>query len=174
MLRQIASISYEVSHDHGFHKTVAGVGVPMSGSARTGFAMMILLAAVSGTFAAPEAPASILGRYKAVTESEWQLELELRTQGSAIYTLSNWEPGKSATTTSRTEVKARWELKDGVLSITFAGSTPEQSVSYEVSECLSYRSFGGTKCSPGLRPISNGMGRQYSQPLWNAKAFKFP
>jgi hypothetical protein len=134
----------------------------------------LFLTAAPGGFAASDMQTAILGRYKAVTESEWQLELDLKTHGTAIYTLSNWEPGQSAKTTHKTQVKAQWVLKDGFLSITFAGSKPDQSVEYEVSSCLSYKSFGGTKCSPGLRPISNGMGRQYSQPLWNEKAFKLP
>ena len=135
---------------------------------------MFFLTSAPGGFAAADTHDSILGRYKAVTESEWQLELNLKTHGIAIYTLSNWERGQSAETTHKTEVKARWALKAGVLSITFAGSKVDQRVEYEVLSCLSYKSFGGAKCSPGLRPISNGMGRQYSQPLWNEKAFKFP
>jgi hypothetical protein len=146
----------------------------MSRSVSTGLVATLFLAVASGGFAASDTQGSIPGRYKAVTESEWQLELDLKADGTAIYTLSNWKPGQSAKITHKTEVKAHWVLKEGVLSIALAGSKPDQSVEYEVSSCLSYKSFGGTKCSPGLRPISNGMGRQYSQPLWNEKAFKFP
>lgn len=139
----------------------------------TFMAVVLDLMVAPARSAAPETPDSIQGSYKAVTESEWDLALELKKQGKATYTISSWEAGKAATTTSKTQLQARWEVKDGVLTMTFPGSTPKV-VSYEISSCLSYKSFGGSKCSPGLRPLSNDMGRQYSQPLWNATTFKFP
>jgi hypothetical protein len=139
-----------------------------------GLAAVCYLAIAPTNSAAAATNQSILGRYQAVTESEWHLELEIRKKGAAIYTLSSWEPGKAAAATSKTEVPARWKLRNGILSIVVTGPTADQSVSYEISSCLSHQSFGGSSCSPGLRPVSNGMGPQYWQPLWNARTFKLP
>jgi hypothetical protein len=41
-----------------------------------------------------EAPAISLGRYSAVTESEWSLDLDLKQNGRAILTVASWDPGE--------------------------------------------------------------------------------
>ena len=132
------------------------------------------LATVSVYSSTPELSDSILGRYKAVTESEWNFELELRKEGVAVYTLSSYEADESAKLISKTEVQARWNLKGEVLSVTLSGSKPDQVITYDVSACLSYKWFGGSSCSPGLQPTGTGVRQPYVQPLWNAKTFKFP
>ncbi len=146
----------------------------MKHRSRFAVAAVFVFTVMSAHSATPDSGDALLGHYKSVTESEWNLDLEIRKGGIAVYTLSTWEPGKSATTTSKTEVSAKWELKGGVLSLTLDGIEPSRAITYEASSCLSYKYFGGNSCSPGLRPISNGAGRQYFQPLWGANTFKFP
>jgi hypothetical protein len=141
---------------------------PMSATA------LCLFMTTSAYSATPARSDSVLGRYQAVTESEWNLELELRKDGIAIYTLSSYEADEKPRIISKTETPARWEMKNDVLSVTISDSKSGQVVTYEISACVPYKWFGGNGCSPGLRPFGTGMRQPYVQPLWNVKTFKFP
>ena len=129
-----------------------------------------------GQAASAAAGASSLapGTYTAVTESEWNIELKLEGDGQAVYTLSSWEPGKSATATKSSTVKGRWSLKGDMITVSFDGVDSGKSVIYRVTECLSYQLFGLKGCSLGLNPVTNTMTRSYSQPLWSAADLKAP
>jgi hypothetical protein len=121
--------------------------------------------------ATSEAQESLQGQYSAVTESEWDIELEIGAGGLATYTHVFWEAGKSATAT-RNAVEARWELKEEHLTLTFTESESVKTVVYRIIPCLSYETFGGKGCSAGLSPVSNEMSGSYWQPLWNAESFE--
>jgi hypothetical protein len=120
------------------------------------------------------APGLVPGTYKAVTESEWHLELKLEQDGGAIYTFSSWEPGKASTTTKSNSVRGRWSRDGNVVTMSFSGADSGKTVVYELTECLSYQLFGLTGCSSGLKPVKNTMSRSYSQPVWNSSAFNPP
>lgn len=121
-----------------------------------------------GTHAAvSESQVSILGRYSAVTESEWSVDLDIEADGAATYTFYSWEAG-SRFSAKRSVTEARWELKGSLLMMSFPESALENTVTYKVAECLSYEVFGGQGCSLGLNPVSNEMHSRYSQPLWNS------
>src|SRR5438105_4107788 len=58
----------------------------------TGTVLVALLLWQTVALGAP--PAIPLGRYAAVTESEWSLDLELKKNGRATLTVASWEPGQ--------------------------------------------------------------------------------
>src|SRR5262245_29329251 len=134
------------------------------------FSFTLLLSGGAGLSLAADSamPALAPGTYKAVTESEWQLELKLERDGGAIYTFLDWEPGKSSTATRSTTVKGRWGRDGNVVTVSFSGADAGKVVVYELAECLSYQAFGSKGCSFGLKPVRNTMLNGYWQPVWNS------
>jgi hypothetical protein len=138
------------------------------------FSLLMSNAACHSLAADTAAPGLAPGAYTAVTESEWHVELKLERDGGAIYTFSNWEPGKASTTTRRNTVRGRWSRDGNVVTVIFSGADAGKRVVYEFTECLSYQIFGSKGCSFGLKPVTNTMQNGYWQPVWNSSAFKPP
>lgn len=97
----------------------------------------------------------------AVTESKWNIELKFERDGYAVYTLSYWEPGKTATSTRSSVVNGRWKREGSTITVTFSGTNSGKEVIHEVTECLSCQAFGAKGCSPGLNPVTNTMTNAY-------------
>jgi hypothetical protein len=121
----------------------------------------------------PAKSPSIAGRYLSVIESEWNLEVTLETNGTATYEFSYWPAGKSSTETKKDVVKGTWSAAGTSVRVDFPALGTGKSVAYEVTPCLSYKTFGADGCSSGLMPIASTMSQNYLQPLWDSRSYKF-
>jgi hypothetical protein len=111
------------------------------------------------------------GRYEAVTESEYGIEVTLAEGGKAEFVFRSWQPVTGASDYEERLVGA-WSLEGEVLDVSLK---PYGSVRYEVSPCLSYEEFGGSGCSFGLRPLSSSLSEDYGLQrfgLWRADTLK--
>lgn len=125
---------------------------------------------VTALACAAAAPDDISGRYLAVTETEWALELDLQPDGTALVTSTVWLAGERASTEEVTQTPARWQRSGALLNVTYLDTAPHVVV-YELQPCLSYAAFGGNGCSPGLQPAARNDELQYRLPLWRAGEF---
>ncbi|GAB1597146.1 hypothetical protein [Lysobacter claricitrinus] len=102
----------------------------------------LLLTAAVAAAAQPSA-----GRYVAVTETEYELELVLGSTGKAELKSHEWEPGEYASG-PRSSLQGRWSNHNGTVRVTFASG---EVASFRLERCLSHSEFGGKGCSPGLK-----------------------
>jgi len=126
------------------------------------------------TAAEPAAMNPISGHYRAVTESEWALEVELGDNGVAAYRFSSWEAGNAASTTKTEVISGRWISEGGLVLVEFPELGGGKWIRYQVVACLSYGEFGMKGCSPGLKTLTNTMDRRFGMSLWDARTFKTP
>ena len=101
--------------------------------------------------AAPQSPA---GKYVAVTESEYELELVLAPAGGAELRNHEWEPG-AYSSGPRSKLEGRWSHRDSTVTVKFASG---ESASFHFELCVSYAEFAGKGCSPGLKLIKTNVG----------------
>ena len=95
------------------------------------------------------APAQPAGRYVAVTETEYELELVLAPSGRAELKNHVWEADRSSPD-QRSSLKGRWVRYHDTVQVSFAAG---QSASFRLEPCLPHAEFGGKGCSPGLKLI---------------------
>ncbi|WP_133502031.1 hypothetical protein [Cognatilysobacter terrigena] len=108
----------------------------------------LLLAATVAAAAPPPT-----GRYVAVTETEYELELVLNPSGDAELKSHEWEPGEYASG-PRSRLKGHWSTQKGTVLVAFPSG---KTVSFHVERCLSHSEFGGKGCSPGLKLIKTNL-----------------
>jgi hypothetical protein len=97
------------------------------------------------TAALAEAQAIPLGRYSAVTESEWSLDLDLKENGRATLRVESWDPGER----KRAKVKTypgTWRLENTNIVVRF--NDGEGVFIYHPR--LSFQEFGRDGGAPGL------------------------
>ena len=99
----------------------------------------------AATVAAAEVPA---GTYSTVSESEWQLYIDLKAGGAAELRHEVWPPGE-AKEKEITRTKARWSTKGNVLNLSYEGVTDI----FEYTPQLSLNELGLKGGAPGLRQV---------------------
>jgi hypothetical protein len=110
----------------------------------------------------------VRGRYEAVTESEYAIEVTLEKDGKAEVVFRSWEPETGAEDYEE-RLLGTWSLKGAELEVSLK---PYGSVRYAVAPCLSHEEFGGSGCSFGLRPLSSALPEDYGLQrfgLWRAE-----
>lgn len=128
--------------------------------------MWLLLAAAAGL-----APATDLVQYKAVTETEYSIELTLSTQGRALFQFDSSEADGSSPP-SHKELLGTWSRQGSLLKIHL---TSGANVTYQQTRCLPYREFGQARCSPGLKLVSTNIPVQYGLQrfgLWDVRLLR--
>jgi hypothetical protein len=114
---------------------------------------------------------SVSGRYQAVTETEYAIELKLEPSGRAQLEFRTWEADDS--TSSDTErFKGAWSLSGADVMIKLSSG---QSVTFRPVACLSHQEFGQPGCSPGLKLIKTTMADRYGLQrfgLWRSDALR--
>jgi hypothetical protein len=98
-------------------------------------------------------------------EPEWSMELHLRGDGGATYTVTTREPGASPSTKTRAIFPGRWERAADVLTIRFSEDGAAKELAYQISECVYYVSNTSVRCSPGLEPATITTSHMFSQQL---------
>ncbi|MCW0436145.1 hypothetical protein [Xanthomonas sacchari] len=99
------------------------------------------------------APAQPAGRYVAVTETEYELELILDRSGTARIKRYVWEADHSAADV-RSSLKGHWIYRNDAVEVTFASG---KAASFLLVSCLPYAEFGRNGCSPGLKLIKTSL-----------------
>ena len=118
--------------------------------------------------AAAQVPA---GKYVAVTETEYELELVLAPTGVAELRNHEWEPGEYPSG-PRSKLEGRWSHQGSTVTVTFASG---QGASFQLEPCLPYAEFGGKGCSPGLKLIKTNVGAFWGLQrfgLWRAELLR--
>ena len=100
------------------------------------------------------APAqSIPGRYTAVTETEFAIDLALKPSGEAVLSTHTWEADGSAPPSNQ-KLTGHWSQADKNIKIRFGHG---QSATFTLEACLSYSEFGQSGCSLGLKLVSTNL-----------------
>jgi len=92
---------------------------------------------------------SILGKFKAVTESELVIELCLYPDKSA-HLLGGYYPVEDEDVDSRSVVKGTWSVKNDSLTLKLKD---ERTYEYKITRDLSYSEFGYSGEQIGLKPV---------------------
>ena len=110
-----------------------------------------------------------LGFYKAVSESEWGLTLELKKNGDAIIENSSWMAGKYKERTIK-KYSGTWRNQGNTVYITYNGIT--EVLIY--SESLSLSELGESGGIPGLKGQSKTWDKGVigTVSLWSSDALK--
>lgn len=116
--------------------------------------LLPLLLAAAGQAASP----SVAGTYRAVTETEYAIELKLEASGRAKLEFRTWEADGSARPQVET-FKGTWSWSGRNVRIRLPSG---RSLTYAPDVCLSHREFGRTGCSPGLSLIDTTMADRYA------------
>ena len=118
----------------------------MTGTAKTAVILAWLLWSTSA-LAGP--PVIELGRYSAVTESEWSMILALNADGLATLEVASWEPGESAQA-KVDRYSGRWHSEKADVVVRFKEG--EAILNYHPR--LSFQEFGRKGSCPGLVGVS--------------------
>jgi hypothetical protein len=92
-----------------------------------------------------ETPAIPFGRYSAVTESEWSLDLDLKESGRANLRVASWDPGER----NRAKVKTyagTWRVEQTNIVVRFK----DGEAVFIYHHRLSFEEFGRHGGAPGL------------------------
>ena len=133
-----------------------------------GLVLVILLLCISTVSIASSLTDNIFGTYKTVSESEWEVSLELKKNGNAIIEDSSWLAGnKERTITSHS---GTWHNNGTKVYIKYNGIT--EVLIY--SESLSLSELGESGGIPGLksRAKSSDKGVIGTVSLWSTEALK--
>ena len=127
---------------------------------------LILAAALSG---APTI--DVPGKYLAVTETEYSLELVLAPSGKAVLTASMWDADENSKPVTG-DKKGRWLRMETGIKVVFDA---DKFASFELHDCLPYSEFGQAGCSPGLKLLSTNLSANWGLQrfgLWRSEGFR--
>jgi len=127
------------------------------------FAMLLAAAQVSAS--------SVAGRYQAVTETEYAIELQLSPSGQAQLEFRTWEADDPQHPTVRRFV-GTWAWSGANVTIRFKSG---RSATFAPVACLSYKEFAQQGCSPGLKLVTTTFPKQYGLQrfgLWRSDALR--
>jgi hypothetical protein len=116
-------------------------------------------------------PSKVAGHYRAVTETEYSIDLDLQPEGSAKLEFTTWEADGSAPD-ERSVFKGTWSLKGKKVLIRLSSG---KFLKYEMVPCLPYTEFGQKGCSAGLRYLGSNLPDRYELNrfgLWNSRKLK--
>ena len=128
--------------------------------------MWLLFVAAAGL-----APSAAPVHYKAVTETEYAIELTLGAEGRALIEFDWWEADDS-TPPSHEELVGSWSRQGALISVRFR---PGGSATYKLIPCLSYEEFDRKGCSPGLRLLGTDLPAKYGLQrfgLWDSRLLR--
>ena len=114
---------------------------------------------------------SVSGEYRAVTETEYAIELTLEPSGQARLDFVTWEADETATPSKESYV-GTWSQSGPLVQLNFK---PGRSARFQITECLPYSEFGKPGCSPGLRLISTTFPKSYGLQrfgLWRSESLR--
>ena len=112
---------------------------------------------------------SVAGRYQAVTETEYAIELKLEPSGQAQLEFRTWEADDS-TTSDTLRFNGAWSLSGADVMIKLSSG---KSVTFRPVACLPHQEFGQPGCSPGLKLVETTMADRYGLQrfrLWRSDA----
>ena len=113
----------------------------------------LLLACASRSEGPSPPPPPFVGRFSAVSESEWTLDLTLYPDGSAVIERSGWGDWSESDETEREAIPAQWSLgPEGDLLLSYRGTTDVLRYFPDLSRA----ELGETGSAPGLRAFSPG------------------
>jgi hypothetical protein len=119
------------------------------------FGGIVLVAVLRWQAAAlAEAPAIPLGRYSAVTESEWSLDLDLKANGLATLRVASWDPGERNRANVYT-YPGTWRVEEDQLRKTnLVVRFKDGDGVFTYHERLSFEEFGRDGSAPGFVGVS--------------------
>lgn len=131
---------------------------------------MTVLLAVLLAAAQASAP-SVAGRYQAVTETEYAIELQLIPSGQAQLEFRTWEADGSQPPTVQ-RFTGLWSRRGANVTVQF---TTGRAATFVPVACLSYEEFAQQGCSPGLKLVTTTFPSQYGLQrfgLWRSDALR--
>lgn len=127
--------------------------------------MAILLALLLATAQPPSS--AVGGRYVAVTETEYAIELQLRPSGRVSLEFRTWAADNPEHPTFW-RFNGSWSWSGKNITARFESG---QSATFTPVACLSYTEFAQQGCSPGLRLVTTTFPKRYGLQrfgLWRA------
>lgn len=113
----------------------------------------LLLACASRSEGPSPPPPPFVGRFSAVSESEWTLDLTLYPDGSAVIERSGWGGWSESDESEHEAIPAQWSLgPEGDLLLSYRGTTDVLRYFPDLSRA----ELGETGSAPGLRAFSPG------------------
>ena len=106
---------------------------------------------------------SVVGTYRTVSESEWQIYLTLNNDGSAEIILKNWLPGEFKKRDVKV-TKATWKESDGTILLMYEGVVD----TFKYTDNYSLEELGLTGGAPGLEQLEpiNAKSRIKGHSVW--------
>ena len=93
-------------------------------------------------------PSHLTGRFSAVSESEWTLDLTLSADGSAVIDRSWWGGADDYSKTTKDQITGTWRAVDEIVTVRHGDS--EERLCYSAE--LSRAELGETGAPPPLAP----------------------
>ncbi len=121
--------------------------------------------------AAQAMPPAIPGRYRAVTETEYAIELDLQPSRQARIEFRGWEADDPEHPDAQV-FRGRWSRSATRVVIRFPRG---KTIVFAPVACLSYAEFGRQGCSPGLRLVRTNLSHDYGLSrfgLWRSDALR--
>jgi hypothetical protein len=103
------------------------------------------------------ASSNVAGHYEAVTETEYSIDLALRSNGQAQYKFVTWEADGSAPEQHEI-LSGRWSQSGSQLTLRLSSG---QVATYTIVPCLSHQEFGQSGCSQGLSLVNTNISERY-------------
>ena len=116
---------------------------------------------------------NVAGQYKAVTETEYAINLALTAQGQATYDFVTWS-ADDPLSEKHEKLSGTWKRNGTSVTINLGSG---RYVIYDLYSCLSYQEFGADGCSMGLKPTQANLAKHYGLlrfGLWEAKSLRQP
>ena len=128
---------------------------------------MWLLLAAAASLASTATPV----HYKAVTETEYAIELTLGAEGRALFEFDWWEADDSSPP-NHEELLGSWSQQGALIRVLFGSGG---SATYQLVPCLSYAEFDKRGCSRGLRLVGTDLPAKYGLRrfgLWDSRLLR--
>jgi hypothetical protein len=116
---------------------------------------------------AMESTFEISGTYDAAVDG-MTARLTLNEGGSAQYVV-RWLLAQDSNTLGKLTVEGRWARQGHAVTLTFPDPSGSGRVEYEISPCLSHKSFGKAGCSPGLHVVASDLPSNRTLELWKTE-----